>query len=263
MLSVSPTSVSVQANAGTNAPSQTVRVSNAGNRALKWSVVQASASWLSVSPTSGVNSGTLTLTFRTSALAAGPYQTSFRVESTTDRLSRSMCRRPSSAPPAPAARSADRHLPGEYIRRLIERIASGRDLQCHHVGRGRPRDCNRLAGSGSSFPVGTTPVQVTAQSSDGQTASCGFSVTVTYSHPRPRPRHRRLGPSRRLRVQPAPLTSGPAEHPKRRQQPSGGTDVLSASRGTFADQLDHAEDGQYLRRRVRRDPRRHRLDDDR
>jgi parallel beta-helix repeat protein len=35
--------------------------------------------------------------------------------------------------------------------------------------------------SGSSFPVGTTPVQVTARSSDGQTATCGFSVTVTYS----------------------------------------------------------------------------------
>ena len=35
----------------------------------------------------------------------------------------------------------------------------------------------------SSFPLGTTPVQVTAQSSDGQTTSCGFSVTVTTSPP--------------------------------------------------------------------------------
>src|SRR5204862_7470272 len=32
--------------------------------------------------------------------------------------------------------------------------------------------------SGSKFPLGTTPVAVTAQSIDGQTASCGFSVTV-------------------------------------------------------------------------------------
>jgi len=35
--------------------------------------------------------------------------------------------------------------------------------------------------SGSAFPVGTTPVQVTAQSSDGQQATCGFAVTVTYT----------------------------------------------------------------------------------
>jgi hypothetical protein len=80
VLSVSPTTVSVQASAGANAPSQTVRVSNAGNGALKWSVVQG-ASWLSVSPTSGTNGGSLTLSFQTSALAAGQYQTSFRVDS--------------------------------------------------------------------------------------------------------------------------------------------------------------------------------------
>ena len=49
----------------------------------EWSVVPANASWLSVSPTSGVNDGTLTLTFTTSALAAGQYQTSFRVQSAT------------------------------------------------------------------------------------------------------------------------------------------------------------------------------------
>ena len=80
--SVSPTSVSVQANAGSNPPSQTVRVKQRG-KSTAWSVVPANASWLSVSPTSGVNDGTLTLTFTTSALAAGQYQTSFRVQSAT------------------------------------------------------------------------------------------------------------------------------------------------------------------------------------
>jgi parallel beta-helix repeat protein len=35
--------------------------------------------------------------------------------------------------------------------------------------------------SGSTFPVGTTSVSVTARSSDGQTASCGFSVTAVYT----------------------------------------------------------------------------------
>ena len=80
VLSVTPTSVSVQASAGSNAPSQTVQIRNAGNGALKWSV-QESSSWLSVSPTSGINSDTLTLTFQTSGLAGGQYQTSFRISS--------------------------------------------------------------------------------------------------------------------------------------------------------------------------------------
>src|SRR5436190_7307423 len=82
-VSVSPTSVSVQTTVGSNAASQTVRVSNSGKGALKWSVVQPTANWLTVAPTSGTNTGTLTLTFKTSTLAVGgPYQTSFRVEST-------------------------------------------------------------------------------------------------------------------------------------------------------------------------------------
>ena len=41
-----------------------------------------SRDWFSVSPGSGVNSGTLTVTFSTASLAASgtPYQTSFRVD---------------------------------------------------------------------------------------------------------------------------------------------------------------------------------------
>ena len=49
-----------------------------------------------------------------------------------------------------------------------------------------PMTVTDLPASGSSFPVGTTPVQSTARSNDGQTATCGFSVTVTYS-PAPSP----------------------------------------------------------------------------
>jgi len=41
--------------------------------------------------------------------------------------------------------------------------------------------------SGSNFPVGATIVRVTANSSDGQTASCTFTVTVTYTPPNPPP----------------------------------------------------------------------------
>src|SRR5919108_3134036 len=67
-LSVSPTSVQVQTIEGTNAPSQTVRISNSGKGSLRWSVVDLTTGWLRVWPTSGVNNGTLTLTFATSGL---------------------------------------------------------------------------------------------------------------------------------------------------------------------------------------------------
>ena len=105
VLSVSPTSVTVQANFGTNAPSQTVQVqgtgktersSRRGGRAVE------RGPWLSVSPTNGVNNGTLTLTSNTSTLAAGTAQT--RRSSSRARRARrrrSTCRRPSSAPPPP------------------------------------------------------------------------------------------------------------------------------------------------------------------
>jgi len=86
VLSVSPnpsTPISVQATFGTNAASQTVRISNSGRGALKWTVTQPAAQWLSVSPTSGVNSGTLTLTFNTATLpvSSTPYQTTFGINS--------------------------------------------------------------------------------------------------------------------------------------------------------------------------------------
>jgi hypothetical protein len=43
-------------------------------------------SWLSVSPASGVNTKTLTLTVRTSGLGAGQYQTSFTVTDGTSSI---------------------------------------------------------------------------------------------------------------------------------------------------------------------------------
>ena len=81
VLSVNPLSVTTEASAGLNAPSRTVQVSNTGTRALKWTIVQSSANWLSVSPNKGTNAVTLTLTFQTAALAVGQHQTTFRVES--------------------------------------------------------------------------------------------------------------------------------------------------------------------------------------
>ena len=52
------------------------------------------------------------------------------------------------------------------------------------------------------------------------------------------------------------------EHSKRRQQLWRQYHVLSESRHPFSAELDHAEDGEYVRRRIRRGPGRHRLDDE-
>ena len=79
VLSISPTALSLKAFVGANVPSTTVRVWNSGTETLKWSVGAPSATWLTVSPTSGTNTGTLTLTFRTSALAAGLFNAAFSV----------------------------------------------------------------------------------------------------------------------------------------------------------------------------------------
>jgi parallel beta-helix repeat protein len=176
MVSVSPPSVTVQASQGTNPPSQTVRVSNSGNRALKWSVVQANVSWLSVSPTSGVNNGALTLTFTTSGLAQGQYPpTSFRVESTTGSSATvpvTLTVGPAGAPPLTVTCPANKTVTSSNGSPVVVTYTVSTS------GGVAPVSVTGSPVSGSSFPVGTTAVQVTAQSSDGQTKSCGFSVTV-------------------------------------------------------------------------------------
>jgi parallel beta-helix repeat protein len=87
ILSVSPTSLSAQTAAGSNAPPQTVQVANGGNGNLRWSIVGPVPSWLAISPTSGTISGTgsapVTVNFLTSALAPGGYAPSFQVTSNT------------------------------------------------------------------------------------------------------------------------------------------------------------------------------------
>jgi len=176
VLAVSPTSISVQASQGTNAASKSVQVSNAGKGALKWSVVQSSSSWLRVSPTSGTNTGTLTLAFSTSALAAGQYQTSFQVQSNagsktvTVQLSvaSTVAKLTASCPANMTVASPD----GAPVVVTYKVTTSGGVAPVTVTGN---------PPSGALFPVGTTSVQVTAKSSDNQTATCGFSVTVTYS----------------------------------------------------------------------------------
>ena len=102
-LSVTPTSVSVQAAQGETPPSQTVEIKNDGNQALKWSVSGPSDSWLSVSPRTGVQRGTVIVSFA-SNLGAGTYSSSFTItteESSSATVSVQLTIGATAVPPPP------------------------------------------------------------------------------------------------------------------------------------------------------------------
>jgi len=88
VLAVTPTSLSLVAYAGTNVPSQVVNISNAGTGrgALKWSISTPTASWLAVSPTTGVNHGTVTMSFPSAFATPGTYAASYDVRTTTSAV---------------------------------------------------------------------------------------------------------------------------------------------------------------------------------
>jgi uncharacterized protein (TIGR03437 family) len=75
--SLSSSSLTFQAGVGgANPASQTVSISNAGSGTLNWTATASpngGGNWLSVSPPSGTNSGSLTVSVSTAGLAAGTY----------------------------------------------------------------------------------------------------------------------------------------------------------------------------------------------
>jgi hypothetical protein len=78
-LSVSPSSLSFSAQQGGSSPAaKTLSVSNGGGGTLSWTASE-SASWLSLSPTSGTGSGTITATPSITGLSAGTYTTDITV----------------------------------------------------------------------------------------------------------------------------------------------------------------------------------------
>ena len=76
-MQVSPTSLSYTATQGSNPPPQSITISNSGGNGLNWTIGAPSATWLTVSPTSGSdNSGAssqLTFSVDISGLAPGTY----------------------------------------------------------------------------------------------------------------------------------------------------------------------------------------------
>jgi hypothetical protein len=185
VLSVSPLSVTTDASAGTNAPSRMVQVSNTGTRALKWTVVQSSANWLSVSPNKGTNTTTLTLSFQTTGLAVGQHQTTFRVESQNGVATVTVVANITSAAPSPPPPTLTVTCPANITTTSPDGNAVPVTYSVSTSGGNPPVTVTGSPASGSNFSVGTTTVTATATSSDGQKASCSFSVTVTYSPPPP------------------------------------------------------------------------------
>jgi hypothetical protein len=74
-LAVSPSTLSFSATTGGTAPAaKSIAVTNTGGGSMAWTASE-SASWLSLSPGSGTNDGTVTVTPSTTGLAAGTYTT--------------------------------------------------------------------------------------------------------------------------------------------------------------------------------------------
>jgi parallel beta-helix repeat protein len=154
VLSVDQTSINAQANQDTSAPSQTVRVSNAGNQALTWSVVlqetpagPLTAGWLSVSPMSGTNNRVLTLTFQPQP--AGQYQTKFQVVPSTGSsgpvtVTVNLTVNDGTSPPPPSSGVGPQStitcpagavdiLPGQYIQGFVN-LSPGTTTFCLRAG---------------------------------------------------------------------------------------------------------------------------------
>lgn len=192
VLSVSPTSITVDTVAGA-AASERVQVRNAGNRALKWSVGAPSAWWMSVSPTSGTNAGNLVVSVATAGLAAGSYTGSF-VVSTSDASQTVVVRLTVAAAVPPPVLPLTVTCPASTSVASPDGAAVAVTYSASTSGGLAPVTWSGTPASGSSFPVGITPVAVTAHSADGRTASCGFSVTVTHTPPPPPPPASAVGP---------------------------------------------------------------------
>ena len=184
ILAVSPDSFALQAPVGTNVASQSVSVLNDGTAALKWSLVPPLASWLSVSPTSGVQADVLTLTFRTSGLGAGVYQTAFdvvennsgvraRVSVQVTMVGSGPSRVPSPGGTLYVTCPANMTVPSSNGSAVAVTYSATTE------GGVAPVTVSDNPASGSLFPVGTTTVHVNARSSDGQSSWCSFTVTVT------------------------------------------------------------------------------------
>ncbi len=82
VIGFTPTALSFNATVGgTNPAAQTIGVSNTGGGTLSWNASD-NAAWLTLSPQSGANAGTITLSVNTAGLAAGTYNATVTLAAT-------------------------------------------------------------------------------------------------------------------------------------------------------------------------------------
>jgi hypothetical protein len=132
-----------------------------------------------VSPTSGVNNGTLTLTFNTSALAASstPYTTTFGINSNGGSATITV----NVTINAATTQTLTVTCPSNMTVFSSDGSAVAVNYSATTSGGQQPVTVTYTPPSGSMFSVGTGSVTVSAKSADNQTASCGFSVTVKWT----------------------------------------------------------------------------------
>lgn len=81
-IGITPTALTFSGTAGgANPPAQTVTVSNTGGGTLSWTVSD-NAAWLTLSPVSGTNSGTINVSVNLSGLTGGTYNATMTVSAT-------------------------------------------------------------------------------------------------------------------------------------------------------------------------------------
>jgi probable HAF family extracellular repeat protein len=79
----SPTSFSFSATqGGSNPPNKSLSIWNAGGDTLTWSVSNNATSWLSLNPTSGTDSGTVTVSVNIAGLTTGTYDATITITAT-------------------------------------------------------------------------------------------------------------------------------------------------------------------------------------
>jgi parallel beta-helix repeat protein len=176
---VNPTTLNVSAVPGSSVSSQSVTIGKSGGGALRWSIINI-APWVNLSQTRGTNSGTITVNFGTSnrPTSSGTYPiftvTAPTSPSVTVSVNLTVLAGAPVAPPTvtcPANMSVTSSDGSPVVVTYTATTSGGV----------APVSVTGSPASGSAFPVGTTAVSVTARASDGQTASCSFSVTVTYT----------------------------------------------------------------------------------
>lgn len=77
-LGVDPASLAFSSEPGSHPPTQTLSITNPGGGTLSWTV-SANQAWLSLSPTSGTNGGTVSVTVDAAGLAVGTHNATITV----------------------------------------------------------------------------------------------------------------------------------------------------------------------------------------